>query len=135
MCDVRWIDPAIDPNGRKPNWSYLGDPRVANSAPAGLGRYSSLRSWLSQWSYDRSQAKGTDGARRIRHTPILQIVNEADDAVPASHNPIIRDALATTDKEYVSIAGATHYYTGQPQHLAECIATVTAWSQRKGLLA
>src|SRR6202008_3155199 len=25
MSDVRWIDPAIDPNGRKPNWCFLGD--------------------------------------------------------------------------------------------------------------
>jgi len=135
MCDVRWIDPNIDPNGRKPNWSYLGDPRVANSAPAGLGRYSSLRSWLSQWSYDRSQAKGVDGAHRITQTPVLQIENQADDAVPATHNPIIHAALATTDKEFVSIDGATHYYAGQPQQMSECIATVTDWSRRKGLLA
>ena len=63
MCDVRWIDASIDPNGRKPNWCYLGDPRIANSAPAGLARYSSLRSWLSQWSYDKSNAKGPDERR------------------------------------------------------------------------
>ena len=27
MCDVRWLDPSIDPNGRRPGWCYLGDPR------------------------------------------------------------------------------------------------------------
>jgi pimeloyl-ACP methyl ester carboxylesterase len=135
MCDVRWIDPQIDPNGRKPNWTYLGDPRVANSAPAGLGRYTSLRSWLSQWSYDRSQAKGADGARRIRRTPVLQIENQADDAVPASHNPLIHSALNTTDKEMTSIHGATHYYAGQPEQMTQCINTVIEWSRRKKLLA
>ena len=65
MCDVRWIDPAVDPNGRKPNWCYLGDPRIVNVAPAGLARFSTLRSWLSQWSYDQSNAKGTANAARI----------------------------------------------------------------------
>jgi dienelactone hydrolase len=135
MSDVRWIDSTIDPNGRKPNWCFLGDPRVANSAPAGLARYSSLRSWLSQWSYDKSNAKGPANAALVRKTPVLQIANEADDAVPATHNPAIRAALATPDKEYVEIQGATHYYSKQPEHLVQCIAAVTAWSRRKGLLA
>ena len=134
MCDVRWIDASIDPNGRKPNWCYLGDPRIANSAPAGLARYSSLRSWLSQWSYDKSNAKGPVNAALVKKTPVLQIVNQADDAVPATHNPAIRAALATNDKEYVEIMGATHYYSNQPQQVAECIAAVTDWSRRKGLL-
>jgi pimeloyl-ACP methyl ester carboxylesterase len=135
LCDVRWIDPDIDPNGRKPNWCFLGDPRIANSAPAGLARYSSLRSWLSQWSYDKSNAKGPLNAALVKKTPVLQITNQADDAVPATHNPTIRAALATSDKEYVEIAGATHYYSKQPQQLAECIAALTDWSRRKGLLA
>lgn|GEM_PF-38416 len=134
MCDVRWLDPTIDPNGRRPNGSYLGDPRIANSAPAGLARYTTLRSWLSQWSYDRSNAKATSNAPRIGETPVIQIVNEADDAVPASHNPTVRAALTTPDREYVSIEGATHYYVGQPEHLRRCIDAVLNWSRRKRLL-
>ena len=50
MADPRWIDPDVDPNGRKANWCYLGNPRTVNSGPAGLARFSSLRAWLSQWS-------------------------------------------------------------------------------------
>lgn len=133
-CDVRWLDDKIDPNGRRSNWCFLGDPRIANSAPAGLARYSSLRSWLSQWSYDHSNAKGVMNAERVRSTPVLQIVNGADDAVPATHNPAIKAALATSDKEYVEIAGASHYYVGQPEQLAQCISAVIDWSSRKGLL-
>src|SRR5262249_47505161 len=30
MCDPRWIDVTVDPNDRRANWCYLGDPRVAN---------------------------------------------------------------------------------------------------------
>ena len=66
---------------------------------------------------------------------MLQIVNQADDAVPATHNPIIRERLGTSDKEYVEIEGATHYYLGQPEQLAQCIGALSDWSRRKGLLA
>jgi len=134
MCDVRWIDPTVDPNGRKPNWCYLGEPRMANASPAGLGRYSSLRSWLSQWSYDRTQTKGAASAARIAHTPVLQIENQADDAVPTTHNPLIRAALATPDKDYLCIDGATHYYVGQPEHLGRCTDHVIGWARARGLL-
>lgn len=134
MCDLRWLDPTLDPNGRRPDWCYMGDPRTVNVGPVGLARFSTLRSWLSQWSYDLSNAKGPMNAAKIHHTPVLQIENEADDAVPATHNPAIRDALATRDKEYVSIKGATHYYLGQPELLATCVNTVIDWSHRKGLL-
>ena len=135
MCDVRWLDPSIDPNGRKPNWCYLGDPRTVNVGPVGLARFSTLRSWLSQWSYDKSNGKGAQNAAKIKAIPVLQIVNQADDAVPATHNPAVRAALGTKDKEYVEIQGGTHYYLGQPQQLKECIDTVADWSRRKGLLA
>ncbi len=135
MCDVRWLDKTIDPNGRPEGRCYLGDPRSANVAPAGLARYTSLRSWLSQWSYDRSQSKGPANAALIRRTPVLQIENGADDAVPASHNPTIRAALATHDKEFVHIEGASHYYMGQPERMAECLAALRDWSIRKNLLA
>ncbi len=134
-CDLRWFDMSLDPNGRKPNTTILGVPKVANCAPAGLARYTSLRSWLSQWSIDRSNAKGPESARRITRTPVLQVVNEADDSVPATHNPIVQRALGTHDKEMVSIAGANHYYAGQPEQLRECITTVVDWCKRKGLLA
>jgi hypothetical protein len=135
MCDVRWIDPTVDPNGRKPNWCYIGDPRTANVAPAGLARYTSLRSWLSQWSYDLSNAKGPKNAARIHRTPVLQIENGSDDAVPATHNPAIRAALAAPDQEYLRIEGATHYYREQPEQMKECLAAVMDWSRRKKLLA
>ena len=134
MCDVRWLDPAIDPNGRRPGWCYMGDPRTVNVGPVGLARYSSLRSWLSQWSVDLSNARGPMNAARVASTPVLQIVNGADDAVPATHNPAIRDALATPDRTYVEIDAATHYYLGQPDLLQSCTDTVRDWCLARGLL-
>jgi pimeloyl-ACP methyl ester carboxylesterase len=134
MCDPRWLDLSIDPNGRKANWCYMGRPATVNVGPVGLARYATLRSWLSQWSYDRSNAKGPMNAARIRRTPVLQIVNGADDAVPATHNPTIRQALATDDASCLEIAGATHYYLGQPDLLDQCISAVMDWSRARGLL-
>jgi len=75
-----------------------------------------------------------DSARRIRDTPVLQIENEADDAVPATRNPLIHAALTNKNKEFISIDGATHYYAGQPEQLGNCIEIVADWSRRKGLL-
>jgi pimeloyl-ACP methyl ester carboxylesterase len=135
MCDVRWIDPEVDPNGRPPNHCYLGNPRTVNVSPVGLARYTSLRSWLSQWSYDLSNANGPRNAARITSTPVLQIENEADVAVPATHNPIILKALATPNKAFVQIQGANHYYRGQPEKMQECLSAVLEWSRRQKLLA
>jgi dienelactone hydrolase len=134
MCDPRWIDPTVDPNDRKPNHCYLGDPRTANVGPAGLARYSSLRSWLSQWSYDLTNTRGPVNAARIHRAPVLQVENSADDAVPATHNPAIQAALTTPDREFKRIMGATHYYLGQPEQMQECLATVADWSRRHGFL-
>lgn len=134
MCDVRWFDTSIDPNDRKPGWSYMGDPRTVNVGPVGLARYTTLRSWLSQWSYDLSNAKGPMNARLLRRSPVLQIENNADEAVPATHNPTIAAALATPDKEYLRIPHATHYYLGQPEQLKSCLDTLTDWSRRHRLL-
>lgn len=133
-ADLRWLDMTLDPNGRKPGITVLGVPKTTNSAPAGLARYTSLRSWLSQWSIDRSNANGEPSAARIKRTPVLQVDNEADDGVPATHNPRIHAALGTPDKEFISITGANHYYLGQPELLAQCIDKVIDWSQRKQLL-
>lgn len=134
MCDVRWIDATVDPNGRRPNWCYLGDPRTVNVAPVGLARYTSLRSWLSQWSYDASQAKAEINAPLVTRTPVLQIENLADDAVPATHNPTVSRLLGARDKTYIRIDKATHYYVGQPEQLGECIRAVIGWCEERGLL-
>ena len=131
MADPRWLDPAVDPNARVPGRCYLGDPRLINDAPSGLGRYTTLRSWLSQWSLERSQADGIAcGADAT--VPVLVIGNGADDACTPSHTQRLFDAAAATDKQMHTIAGATHYYAGQPPQLAEATALVGGWLAARG---
>ncbi len=131
MADPRWLDPAVDPNDRIPGRCYLGDPRLINDSPGGLGRFTTLRSWLSQWSYDLSNADGVKCGPRIS-VPTLVIGNSADDACTPSHTRALYAAVSRTDREIHTVAGATHYYAYQPDKLAEATALVTGWLRRMG---
>lgn len=132
MADLRWLDPAVDPNDRVPGVCFLGDPEAANVNPAGLARYSSLRSWLSQWSVDDSRCDAIVGAGRIS-VPLIVIENSADDGAPASHPKLVYEAASQTRREMHVIKGATHYYKGQPELLAECLGLIGDWMERQGL--
>ena len=133
MCDVRFMDSAVDPNDRKPRWCYLGRPETANTGPVGIGRFSTLRAWLSQWSVDDSNADGPKCARSIS-VPLLAFENSADDAVPQPHARIIHDAAGSRDKTFRVIQGATHYYQGQPELLQQAVEVCVGWMAQRNLL-
>lgn len=133
MADLRFMDPAVDPNDRKPRWCYLGKPETANTGPVGIGRFSTLRAWLSQWSIDDSNADGPRSAGSIT-APLLAIENSADDAVPQPHARIIHDAAASKEKSFQVIKGATHYYQGQPELLKQAVDLCVGWMGKQNLL-
>jgi dienelactone hydrolase len=133
FADPRFMDPTLDPNDRKPRWSYLGAPETVNTGPVALGRFSTLRSWLSQWSIQDSRADGVACAAHIK-APFLAIENSADDAAPQPHASMIFRAAASQDKTFHVIKGATHYYAGQPQQLAEAVQLQRGWLAARGLL-
>ena len=126
MADPRWLDPAVDPSDRRPGWCYLGDPRIVNMSPVGLARFSTLQSWLSQWSYDDANADGPRCLSRIS-APVLVVSNSADDACTPSHGQRIFDAVRHDDKRFHLVKGATHYYQGQPEQGAEAVGVVKQW--------
>lgn len=131
MCDVRWTDPTQDPSDRKPNTCYLGDPRIANDGPVGLGRFTTLRSWLSQWSYDESRAHGERNAARVS-CPALVINNTADLACTPSHAARLFTALSSKDKEIVHIKDADHYYIERRDLLPKAVGAIGAWLDARG---
>lgn len=131
MADPRFLDVTLDPNDRKPNWCYLGDPRTVNNGPVGLARFNTLRGWLSQWSYDDSNADGPKCAQKIS-VPTLVIGNSADDACTPSHTHRLFEAVGVQDKELHEIKGANHYYFGQPKEMEEAVSRCAEWLQRKG---
>jgi pimeloyl-ACP methyl ester carboxylesterase len=130
MADVRWTDPTQDPSDRRPHECYLGEPRIANDGPVGLARFTTLRSWLSQWSYDDTNANGLGNAARIS-CPVLVINNTADLACTPSHARRLFDAVGHSDKEYRDIEGADHYYIERPDLLPEAVGRVSDWIGRK----
>jgi pimeloyl-ACP methyl ester carboxylesterase len=133
MADLRFMDPAVDPNDRKPRSCYLGRPETANTGPVGIARFSTLRAWLSQWSLDDSNADGLRSAAAVS-VPLLAIENSADDAVPQPHVRAIHDAVASRDKAFHLIKGATHYYQDQPELLKEAVETCVRWLTAKNLI-
>lgn len=131
-ADPAWFDPDVEPNDR-PRGPHLtqGLPAVVNMSPAGLGRYSSLRSWLSQFSYAHSRATGPVCAGRVS-VPVIVVEHSADDVCLPSHPRRIFEGVKHADKEMHVIRGAGHYYHGQPEQLAEGVRVCIDWLQRKG---
>lgn len=126
MADPRWLDPTVDPSDRRANWCYLGDPRTVNDGPVGLARFSTLRSWLSQWSIDHARGDALTSAAHV-DVPVLVVGNTADDACTPSHTHRLFAAVPHDRKQLHEVHGATHYYGGPDgrAHLTEAIGVVT----------
>ncbi|MEZ5653443.1 MAG: alpha/beta hydrolase [Burkholderiaceae bacterium] len=127
MAEPRFLDGTIDPNDRVIGTCYLGVPETVNTGPVGLGRFSTLRAWLSQWSLDHSRADGETCAARMQ-APLLAIEHTGDDAVPQPDIWLMHAAAASADKSMHRIAGASHYFEGQPELLAESVRLITSWA-------
>ena len=128
MADPRWLDPAIEPNDRTPGSTYMGDPKIVNNSPAGLARYTTTRSWLSQWSYDDAQVDAIDAGPRIS-VPVLIVEMSRDNACPTSHTTGMYESIAHDDKELVTIQGADHYLSGldQRSHISTAVGIIGQW--------
>lgn len=133
-ADPAVFDSAIDPSDRKvgPMTSH-GAAIAVNTSPAGLGRYSSLRSWLSQWSYAHSRAHGARCAERVT-VPALVVQHTADDICLPSHGKRIYEGFKRTqDVEFRAIKGATHFYADQTEKLMESVDLVIDYLDRYGM--
>lgn len=133
MAEPRFLDGSIDPNDRPIGTCFMGIPETVNAGPVGSARFSTLRAWLSQWSPDDTNAHGEKCAAHIS-VPLLAIEHSADDAVPQPHTHRIYQACASSDKTMRCIQGATHYFSGQPELLAQAAATCVNWMQERALV-
>lgn len=134
MADPRVFDGGVDPNDRALGTSFLGDPQVVNMSPIGLARFSTLRSWLSQWSIDDANADGPRAAADVK-VPAFVVANSADNICTPGYANALFDALGSEDKSRITIRGANHYYIGPDQKplLQEAAAACTAWLGERGL--
>ena len=134
MADLRYRDPAVDPNDRPPGVCVSGDPESANSGPVGWARYSTLRSWLSQWSIFDSNVNGAEAAASIT-VPLMVMENSADEACPPSDPRAIFEAAGSADKTMHVLKGAKHYYQNQPDLLSLATQLTLDWMRSRGLLS
>lgn len=133
MADLRYVDPQVDPSDRAPGVCVSGDPESANSGPVGWARYSTLRSWLSQWSVFDSNVNGAEAAASIT-VPLMVMENSADEACPPSDPRAIFEAAGSSDKCMHVLKGARHYYQGQPELLAQATQLTLDWMRSRKLL-
>jgi alpha-beta hydrolase superfamily lysophospholipase len=99
--------------------------------PVGLARFCTLRSWLSQWSYDDANGDAVKAGPEI-DVPALVIGNLADNACTPSHTRRLFEAIGHPDKEMHEIPGATHYYAGPDQRdkLRQAVDIISDWLVR-----
>jgi alpha-beta hydrolase superfamily lysophospholipase len=134
MAEPRFLDGTIEPNDRPIGTCFMGVPETANNGPIGLARFSTLRSWLSQWSPDDTNAHGEKSAAGIS-VPMLAIEHSADDAVPKPHTHRIFNAAASRDKTMEVIKGANHYFVGQPELLQQTVYLCLGWLEERKLIS
>jgi alpha-beta hydrolase superfamily lysophospholipase len=124
-ADPRFTDLSIDPSDREAG-TLWGDPVVANNIPATLGHFTSSRSWLSQWSIDDSECNAVRHLPRVS-VPVLVVYGTADSAALPHHAQEAYDAAPEARRKLVALHGATHYFAGQPEHLAHACDEIAAW--------
>mmetsp|Transcript_11262 Transcript_11262/g.26935 ORF Transcript_11262/g.26935 Transcript_11262/m.26935 type:complete len:621 (+) Transcript_11262:13-1875(+) len=124
QADIARLDTNLDHNQREP--ATLEELAKENHSPAGLARYSNVRSWLSQWSVDLSRA---DALACLPHTsvPTFVLHNAKDHLAFPSHAKGMYSAIRHNRKKYYEAEDATHYFFGQPEVLTTVAAAICDW--------
>ena len=126
-ADLRFLDGTIDPSDRQVGVTLWGPPEVANHMPAGIGRMTTLRSWINQWSIDHTNA---DSARWFPEidVPVAIELGTADPTVVPRMAQDMHDAATKAPvRQLRFVHGATHYFENQPDLLAEALDDIAGF--------
>jgi pimeloyl-ACP methyl ester carboxylesterase len=86
-----------------------------------------LRSWLNQWSYDRTNGNALRWLAEV-DVPTLIIAGTADPTVPLIlGREMSYAATAAPTVDLVEIKGATRYFADQPSLLSEALDALASW--------
>lgn len=124
--DPRFLDTTLDANDR-PVGSIWGDARTVNYAANAMGRFNTLRAWLSQWS-SGSQADGPACLARTS-VPVLLMTHTADGSTFPSTAALWREAASDRLTEE-RVVGGNHYLAGQPALVVQSADAMQAWLAR-----
>ena len=129
MADLRFLDARIDPSDREVGRTPWGVPQVANYLPAGIGRCSTLRSWLNQWSIDHTLGDSLRWLPEVE-VPFLVLSPTADPLVLPHMGQQMYEAAGRADRQIVELKGANHYFEGQPDLLEHALDELVGWVER-----
>ena len=130
MADPRNLDLTIDPSDRSAA-THWGPPYTANLVPSSIGHYTSLRSWLSQWSARLSHGDGPRCLQTVQ-APVHVIYGTADDGCYPGHARQLFDAVAHDRKVLSPIQGGRHYLGDQPELNRQCARLLADWALALG---
>jgi pimeloyl-ACP methyl ester carboxylesterase len=125
VADLRFLDAAIDPSDRTIGPLPWGPPESTNYMPAGIGRTSTLRSWINQWSLDHTLGDALRWLPAIQ-APVMVMVGTGDPLVTPQMAQQMYDA-ATGSRALEMVPGATHYFENQPDLLNQALDTLVEW--------
>jgi pimeloyl-ACP methyl ester carboxylesterase len=123
-ADLRFLDLTLDPSERTAG-CYAGDPRRANAGPLGIGRTNTLQTWLSMWSLEASDCRGTPHLARI-DVPSLVVQSLGDRGVFPSDARAIFESIGTGEKRLELVPGA-HYFEEGEERRAEIARLLVDW--------
>lgn len=127
LADPAYLDPSIDPDERPLGTIFSpGDPRIGNYG-YGLARTMTPRGWLSTWSGLSSHAALVETMPDVT-IPSLFVHPTADTEIRVHQARAAFDQCAASDKEYVEIVGAEHYFAGRQRDACE---PIISWLEKR----
>jgi pimeloyl-ACP methyl ester carboxylesterase len=124
-ADPGFLDLSLDPNGRRARSLEL--TRALNESHLSMGRLSTLRTWLSQWSLDHTRANGPACLARTR-VPVLAISFEKDEIVFPSQ--MQRYVAAAGNRCHAEVLPeATHFMLGQDEVKDRLARRLVSWAR------
>jgi pimeloyl-ACP methyl ester carboxylesterase len=124
-ADPRFVDVTLDESDREPG-TLWGDAMSANLRPVTLGSFSTLRSWLSQWSVTDTNGHGPTCLQRVT-VPVFIAYGTADRGCFPSMAHALYDAARHPDREILAVHGAGHYFEGPSELLPQTLASIIEW--------
>jgi hypothetical protein len=106
----------------------VSNTKRSNYGPTNLGRFSTLRSFLSQWSARLSRADGPTCLARTS-VPVMNVLYSADALVFPAQVRLWSQAAAGHCQDHV-LKGATHHLLGQDRLIEELADLLVAWAER-----